>query len=65
MIRFGVLKPLKKFYIESSAKTFFVILSAAKDLAFAINYQILRSLCSLRMKVKRTFAEVCNIVTKA
>jgi hypothetical protein len=33
-------------------------MSAAKDLVFMRNYEILQSLCSLRMTVENTFAEV-------
>ncbi len=46
---------------ETSAKRFFVILSEAKDLVFIGNYEILRSLRSLRMTAGRTFAEVSNL----
>ena len=44
--------------IESSAKHPPVILSVAKDLVFTVSYEILRSLCSLRMTIFGTFAEV-------
>jgi hypothetical protein len=43
---------------ETSAKHHFVILSGAKDLVFSRGYEILRSLRSLRMTSKVTFAEV-------
>jgi len=43
---------------ETSAKSILVILSEAKDLVFSKSYEILQSLCSLRMTVLRTFAEV-------
>jgi hypothetical protein len=44
--------------IETYANSLFVILSTAKDLVFTHNYENLRSLPSLRMRVERTFAEV-------
>jgi hypothetical protein len=44
--------------VETSGKCHFVILSEAKDLVFTHSYEILRSLCSLRMTGERTFAEV-------
>jgi hypothetical protein len=46
--------------VETSAKTHFVILSAAKDLVLTCNYEILRSLRSLRMTGKETFAELSS-----
>jgi len=45
---------------ETSAKSRFVILSEAKDLVFPCSYEILRSLRSLRMTGKGTFAEVSS-----
>ena len=45
-------------FIETSAKSHFVILSEAKDLVFSHTYEILRSLRSLRMTGAGTFAEV-------
>jgi hypothetical protein len=50
---------------ETSAKSHFVILSPAKDLVFARSYEILRSLRSLRMPGKGTFAEASSRVGKA
>ncbi len=50
---------------ETSAKSHFVILSAAKDLVSPHSYEILRSLRSLRMTGKGTFAEVSSWVGKA
>ena len=47
--------------IETSAKSHFVILSAAKDLMFPHTSEILRSLRSLRMTGAGTFAEVSNL----
>jgi len=42
--------------VETSAQHQFVFLSGTKDLVFDRNYEILRSLCSLRMTNKVTFA---------
>jgi hypothetical protein len=41
---------------EALAKCLFVILSAAKDLAFSATFEILRSLRFLRMTGMETFA---------
>jgi hypothetical protein len=46
--------------IETSAKSHFVILSAAKDLVFTCSDEILQSLRSLRMTGEGTFTEVSN-----
>jgi hypothetical protein len=48
----------KDLEVETSAKHHFVILSGAKDLVFSRSYEILRSLRSLRMTSKVTYAEV-------
>jgi len=45
-------------YIEPSVNSYFVILSAAKDLILTCSYEILRSLRFLRMTGEGTFAEV-------
>jgi hypothetical protein len=46
---------------KTSAKSLFVILSEAKDLVFTRNFEILRSLRSLRMTVERIFAELSTL----
>ena len=49
---------LDRYQLKTSAKCHFVILSEAKDLLFTGAYEIIRSLCSLRMTDAATFAEV-------
>jgi hypothetical protein len=48
------------YQVETSVKCHFVILSEAKDLVFTPSYEILRSLCSLRMTGEGTFAEISS-----
>jgi len=47
--------------LETSARSLFVILSEAKDLVFTRNFEILRSLRSLRMTFERIFAELSTL----
>jgi hypothetical protein len=50
----------EKFKVETSAESYFVILSGAKDLVFSRIDEILRSLRSLRMTDEGTFAEASS-----
>jgi hypothetical protein len=54
----NVLVRPKNLELGISAKSHVVILSVARDLVFSCSYEILRSLCSLRMTGEGTFAEV-------